>query len=187
MNDQQNSHSLVCAQGLGDSSASFNVYIANSPNIDLIQATSGVLALQPGNIHTIGQACGNGWRKVFNVYAKLVFALGRNQFAFNVDYPSWQEYRDGELLQAGSRTALWFTPPNLFPKLGIEIITGRTYAKSLNLSSNFTWLNDEFAHAKDRNLIVCPYFDYRQLSNQKIMYLVDLLSDLDVSSSKYCK
>ena len=167
------------AQGLGERTAQFNVYIANCPDVDLIRASAGVIAMQQGDIHAIGQACGNGWRKVFNVYAKLVYALGREQFSFNAPHSSWQAYRDEELLQRGSRTALWFSPPEPSPKDGVEIIMGRTYAKSLKLPIELNWLNNEFAIAGDRKLIVCPYFDYRQLSNQKILYLVELLTALN--------
>ncbi|WP_343856799.1 DUF6942 family protein [Aliiglaciecola litoralis] len=169
-------------QGLGDPNAQFNVYIGNRPNCDLIHANRAVQPLNSSDIGTIGQACGNGWRKVFNVYAKLLFALGRNHFSFNANFPSWQAYRDNELLQMGSRTALWFSPPENTAKPGIELIMGRTYAKSLQLPVSLTWLNEEFALANERNLIVCPYFDYRQLSNQKILYLVDLLTNLKATN-----
>ncbi len=61
--------------GLGDLCAQFNVYIANRPNFSEYSNLDIVSSLSSGEIHGIGQACGNGWRKVFNVYAKLVFAL----------------------------------------------------------------------------------------------------------------
>jgi len=35
------------------------------------------------------------WRKVFNVYAKLLYALDIELFGFAIHAPSWQQYRDG--------------------------------------------------------------------------------------------
>jgi len=59
---------------------------------------------------------------------------------------------------------------------------GRTYAKSLVnsqlLTAPLTWLDDEFAINKEARVIVCPYFDYRQLSNIKIVRLAQLMKSL---------
>ena len=46
------------------------------------------------------------------------------------------------------------------------------------LHVNFVWIDEEFALDKSQNLVVCPYFDYRQLSNVKIEKLVSLLIEL---------
>jgi hypothetical protein len=40
------------------------------------------------------------------------------------------------------------------------------------------WLDDEFAIDKEHNLIVCPYFDYRQLSNNKIIRSIAIINRL---------
>jgi hypothetical protein len=59
---------------------------------------------------------------------------------------------------------------------------GRTYAKSLvqskQLTVPLTWLDGEFAINKKERVIVCPYFDYRQLSNIKIVRLATLIKHL---------
>jgi len=64
----------------------------------------------------------------------------------------------------------------------IHIICGRTYVKQLlasgELQANLVWLDDEFAIDEANRLIVCPYFDYRQLSNIKIERLSAMLSQL---------
>jgi len=133
-----------------------------------------MVALTQENIFRIGQHCGNGWRKVFNVYAKLVFTLPPS-FGFKQHFNSWQQYRDNSLLQQGSNTALLFTPPDFNDVGGLHIVMGRTYAKSLNLSDSLEWLNPEFGIDTRQKLIVCPYFDYRQLSNAKILFLSDLI------------
>jgi len=171
--------------GLGDPLAQFKVYIANRPNFSGYLNLDSVNPLSTGEIHAIGQACGNGWRKVFNVYAKLLFALNAENIVSLQRAQSWQNYRDHALLQASSNTSLLFSPPKISHVEGkdnkaIHLIMGKTYAKSLNLSHPLTWLDHEFAFDAGSKLIVCPYFDYRQLSNVKIIRLVELLKQFGV-------
>jgi len=170
-------------KGLGCSKFTFAVYLANTPNMLEYQGISSVNSLVTGEVNAIGQACGNGWRKVFNVYAKLLYALDPAHFSFAQQAPTWQMYRDKHLLQAGSETALLFSPPRFDANAQtIHIICGRTYAKQLlasgELQANLIWLDDEFAIDTAKRLIVCPYFDYRQLSNIKIERLSVMLSQL---------
>ena len=114
---------------------------------------------------------------MFNVYAKLLFALNTQQAA------SWQQYRDRQLLQAGSQTALLFSVPELTPaEKTVHIIAGRTHAKTLleaGLPAQLHWLSNEFAIDQHNRLLVCPYFDYRQLNNEKLVYLAQLIKALD--------
>ena len=64
----------------------------------------------------------------------------------------------------------------------MHIICGKGYAKALinsgKLIVDLVWLDDEFAIDSENKLIVCPYFDYRQLSNIKIERLAGLLQNL---------
>lgn len=175
--------------GLGCSKFTFAVYLANTPNMLEYQNIHEVTSLVSGEVNAIGQACGNGWRKVFNVYAKLLYALNKEDFAFSSLTPSWQQFRDNYLLQSGSNTALLFTPPILNPNSKtIHVICGKTYAKHLmtsaelkpELKPELKWLDQEFAIDETHNLIVCPYFDYRQLSNIKIERLALMLSELKI-------
>ncbi|KGJ89918.1 DUF6942 family protein [Colwellia psychrerythraea] len=169
--------------GFGDKNFTFAVYIANKPNMLEYQGLNKVTALVKGEINIINQACGNGWRKIFNVYAKLVYSLDKEYFCFSNSLSTWQDYRDEYLLQMQSKTALLFSAPQLSPNNKIlHIICGKGYAKILissgKLNSNLVWLDDEFAIDSLNNLIVCPYFDYRQLSNIKIERLAGLLRSL---------
>ncbi|GAB2674619.1 DUF6942 family protein [Aliiglaciecola aliphaticivorans] len=162
--------------GLGDSNAHINVYIQNRPRFSFAASQQLVYPLKKGEIYAIGQACGNGWRKVFNVYAKLLFPMLSKFSELNDSYSSWQQYRDDELLQFGSQTALYFTPPKFEQTDKLHIIMGRTYAKSCTLPNTLEWINQEFAIDLNHRTIVCPYFDYRQLSNQKIIFMSELIS-----------
>lgn len=173
------------ATGLGCSDFTLAVCIENRPAFADYESLDDIRALQLGEIYAIGQQCGNGWRKVFNVYAKLIEAL--KPTIIDYPYPSWQGYRDKSLLQQGSQTALLFSPPPLQARRRIEttktaralplyIIPGRAYAKSLYRAIEadtkepplLNWLDKEFAIDVKNRTIVCPYFDYRQLSNIKI-------------------
>ncbi|MBU1310055.1 MAG: hypothetical protein KKE30_11045 [Gammaproteobacteria bacterium] len=169
--------------GFGDAGAQFNVYIANRPPMTEYASLQTVQPLDGGEIEAINRACGNGWRKVFNVYAKLLFALDKTQFGFSQQATSWQQFRDRYLLQRHSNTALRFNAPQLDDiESNVHIIAGRTHAKTLleaGLPAQLHWLNNEFAVDKYNQLLVCPYFDYRQLNNEKLVFLARLIKALD--------
>jgi len=169
--------------GLGCRQFSIAVYIANKPNMVEYDNCVAMRSMTEGEITHIGALCGNGWRKVFNVYGKLLYALDPLKFSFNQKAPTWQTYRDNYLLQQGSETALLFSPPILDPDNNcIHIITGKTYAKELLnsglLIASLVWLDEYFAIDAEQRVIVCPYFDYRQLSNIKIEFLAKLIGEL---------
>lgn len=179
--------------GLGDSRARLRVYVAKAPPMAEFAALQHCVALQRGQIDQIYQHCGNGWRKVFNVYAKLVWALPAPWQPDLQGAQSWQQWRDQVLLQAGSATALLFGTDGFGSHgfaapvpTGLEtlhIIAGRQHARDLlaqgllpdALTGGLIWLDDEFAVAKRVRLVVCPYLDYRQLSDVKITRLVQLI------------
>lgn len=173
----------ISAAGFGDATACIRVYIANRPPMAEYADLVTMQPLHSGETELINRACGNGWRKVFNVYAKLLFALDTKQFAFAQQAGSWQQYRDQYLLQAGSNTALIFNAPDLKPAMKtVHIIAGRTHAKALleaGLAAQLSWLNNEFAVDKHNRVLVCPYFDYRQLNNEKLAFLAQLIKALD--------
>ena len=114
-------------------------------------------------------------------------------------YSCWQDYRDNLLLQKGSGTSLIFSHPkevdinknntalSCMPASfvqAIHIVMGKTYAKTLDVTEDSIWLDDEFAIHREKRLIICPYFDYRQLSNIKIIRLVELLKQLNLPLSR---
>ncbi|MEJ2766327.1 hypothetical protein VV869_20440 [Photobacterium sp. MCCC 1A19761] len=175
--------------GLGCPQFHLAAYLENRPNMLNYPTLSEHIPLVPGEIQAIGQACGNGWRKVFNVYAKLLYTLDTSLFPYALSAPTWQTYREQYLLQQGSHTALLFSPPQLsVPDKHdqatpvIHLIMGRTYAKRLiaegKLTAPMEWLDNEFAINTEHRVIICPYFDYRQLSNLKIARLAELMKRL---------
>lgn len=162
-------NSLYC--GLGDAESSFKVYIANRPPLDEYQQLTSMFALPSGEIARIAQLTGNHWRKIFNVYAKLVFDLDSQGFA------SWQQYRQDFLLQKHSKQALLFSKPDL-GQSGLHLVMGRTYAKTLELEAKLLAVDADFQVDPNKRLIVTPYFDYRQLSNEKLARLRSLIVSL---------
>lgn len=177
--------SMSSERGLGCNDFNFAVYIANTPPMDEYDNLTEMHPLTSGEIKVIGQACGNGWRKVFNVYAKVLYALPKDHFNYTSLEQTWQQYRDNHLFQKNSHTALLFSPPQLCKNHKVlHVICGRTYAKSLinsgQLHAELIWIDDEFAIDKRNKLVVCPYFDYRQLSNAKIERLATMLMSLKI-------
>lgn len=169
------------------------VFIANRPPLDIYQKMDDCLPMVSGEIAEIAQLTGNHWRKIFNVYAKVMFALlgPCNQLPSDID--TWQGYRDKILLRDSSQTALLFSKPNLSalnldqtqsikPKT-INLLMGKQYAASLGFdrdqNTELQIIDGDFAVVESKNLIICPYFDYRQLSNIKIERLIKLIHKLN--------
>ncbi|MDF2177085.1 hypothetical protein P2G88_02350 [Aliiglaciecola sp. CAU 1673] len=165
--------------GLGCSNATLNVYVANPPPVWPLPNKSGLHCAQPGELESIIQQCGNGWRKLFSIYAKLVFSLAAKGVDLRQNQPNWQDYKTKLLLQPGSATALYFDA-NKLQSGQIKIIAGRQHARVLDkaLSLNLRWLDHEFALCEQKAIVVCPFFDYRQLTNEKIERLSTLIISL---------
>ena len=70
--------------GLGSEEASIRVFMANRPDYPLTGPAGQLLPANGTLIENINRECGNGWRKVFNVYAKWVFALSKNKKKSNL-------------------------------------------------------------------------------------------------------
>ncbi|MDN3640690.1 hypothetical protein QWY82_17970 [Simiduia curdlanivorans] len=159
---------------LGSVSPKLAIYIANRPPIAPYLNRQGCFPVVAGELAHIGFNTSNHWRKVFNVFAKFWFALCQSDSRFCArGASSWQAFRDDYLLQAGCDQALVFSRPH-FSDPCIHIIAGKTWAQTLSVD-NLTWLDAHFAVDPIRRIIVCPYLDYRQLSNARIDQLVALV------------
>lgn len=158
---------------IGNSNAVIKVYIENRPPLAPYQTLEYCLPLTENDIANIANETGNHWRKIFNVYAKLIFELSPNGFG------TWQQFREGLLLQKQSDQCLVFSAPELiYPATELSIIMGKSYATKLGLAQKCHWVTPYFAINQDLKLIICPYFDYRQLSNEKIIQLVALIKQV---------
>lgn len=173
--------------GLGVT-AQFKVYCGNRPPMPPYEELEDLMPLQASDIATIAQHTGNHWRKIFNVYSKLMFEWLHGQRGLPRGIESWQNYRDRFLLQAHSGEALLFDAPVLDANpTDIHLIMGKQYAAQLGFHEDqqqgMYRLDADFAIWPAKRLIVCPYFDYRQLSNIKITALVKLLSSLNTGNT----
>ena len=165
--EEQNSKQV----GYGDRSFKLAVYLENPPAVTNLRPSAEIKALQAGDIADIVAQTGNHWRKIFTIYAKLMWHLA----AGTCD--TWQQYRDKHLLQASSAHALLFSAPELCqqPTNACFIVGGKTYAEKLGLLSLCDDIGEGFFLSPAHKLIVTPYFDYRQLSNVKLARLISIL------------
>ena len=171
--------------GLGCADARLKVYIANRPPLPHYQALQGMQLMTTDEINNVVEQSGNHWRKIFNVYAKLLFLLQPD-----TRFERWQCLRDQALLRqpllsVGDEQlpahALLFTPPRLQADAStIHLVMGKGYASVLALPA-LEWLDGHFAWHQQSRLIVCPYFDYRQLSNARIVRLAELIQQVGLA------
>ena len=164
--------------GVGVNNFSTAIYLANRPPLLEFEQLDLLRPLRVGEVKSIADQTGNHWRKIFNVYAKFLFELREG-----AGFSSWQSYRDERLLQADSNEALFFSPPAELDThqrcdVGVHVVAGRGYAKALNLPAGFIWLDNYFAVNNAARIIISPYLDYRQLSNNRISTLVKLVKEL---------
>ena len=162
--------------GFGATRSQIKFYIANRPQFDAYPQFNELCGLAAGELNHIAKNTSNHWRKVFNVYAKLLFdwysQAGREGLP-----KTWQMFRDTELFQSHSQTALLFGEPHINEDDSLHLIAGKTYAARLNLPP-LTWIDNYFAVNKARRLVVTPYPDYRQLSDEKIAQLIVIMRSL---------
>lgn len=163
----------IRGSGFGMHNWQLAIYVANRPPVDDYATQQRLQPLAPGELSHIVGHCSNHWRKLFNVYAKFLFSLNWHA-RHHVPCASWQQLRDQYLLQGHGTEALLFSRPNFSEPAKVHIIAGKTYARHLDLPFSLHWLDTYFAVNKEFNTIVCPYLDYRQLSDARIGMLVKL-------------
>jgi len=157
------------------------VYLENRPPLAEYLDVDVINHLPVGEIKRIADETGNHWRKIFNVYAKLIYCFAEmTHDSLLLKYSSWQEYRDQALLQWGSDTELCFEHLLIerSPLSAIHIVMGKSFSERILEGTTIEWLDKDFAINREQSIIVCPYFDYRQLSNIKIQTLAELILSL---------
>lgn len=164
--------------GLGGKNAVVRVYIDKRPNREDYLQLDRLRGVNQGEIYDIGQDFGNGWRKVFNLLAKLMFSLTSARVTSTKDCKTWQMFRDRQCLWGDTEHALLFSLP-CQNEDGVNIIMGKTYGMNLvekgMLPNDFVWLDAHFALSQSSRTIISPYFDYRQLTNERLQILVSLV------------
>ncbi len=163
--------------GFGSQKYDLAFYIANRPPIDDYPLLNSLKPLRPGEIAHIVEHTSNHWRKVFNVLAKFLMEL---RAGTKDEYEgTWQQYRHETLFQMHSNEVLLFSAPDFSLKTNaVHVITGKTYGTGLGLPFTLDWLDSYFAVNEEHRVIVSPYPDYRQLSNERITRLVELVKQI---------
>jgi len=147
------------------------------------QSNGKAMPLTPDWMAQIIAKGGNNWRKVFNLYAKLCFTF-REENNTESSYASWQLYRDEALLADSEPYQLVCLSgkdlKRYYEQLSdntLVLVTGKKCASELGITKNLHWLDQDFAQTIGRNALLCPYFDYRQLSNIKLERLSGLIQE----------
>lgn len=160
------------SQGLGDASPLLVVCAPHWPPTLQPSQRKQLSPLSGDDLNQLVLAGGNHWRKIFNLYAKLLHGLTPLE-------PDWQSCRDQRLLQSGSACALVFEQ-GWRPEPGqLCLVMGQTYGRSLGWLTSDQVLHAEhpFVQHPEQAVIVTPYFDYRQLSNARLTALVQQIAD----------
>lgn len=157
--------------GIGDPGAWIRVHCPNRPPMPEYGRRTTLLPAAPGELDTLVAVTGNHWRKIVNLYAKLIHAL-------DPQYGRWQDDRDNRLLQAGSGTALLFSEPAPLDQ-ALTLVMGKTYAQACGLTEDripdLMPDPEGIRVSPSQRLILTPYFDYRQLSNARLAALATLI------------
>ncbi len=163
---------MSSVSGFGDNSPLLVVFAPHSPPGIQSDRSGDILPLTAKDLHQLVQAGGNHWRKIFNLYAKLLHGLTPLE-------PDWQSCREHRLLRSGSACALVFEQ-GWRPEPGqLCVVMGQTYGRSLGWLENDQVLPAEhpFVQHPEQAVIVTPYFDYRQLSNARLASLIQHIAD----------
>lgn len=162
--------------GLGNPNAKIHIYCQNTPPIEPYLSQITIRGVESDEIGRIGQLTGNHWRKIFNVLAKFAFQRDTD---LSKQFKTWQTFRDTALLSVSGDYALWFGLQNLeTSQHHVSIVMGKQYGETLGLAEKCFWLSPSFAINEELRVIICPYFDYRQLSNIKIEQLCNLVTQM---------
>jgi hypothetical protein len=148
---------LETLTGFGSPTATFRLYLPNPPVL-----YEGFVAASP-NIPRMIENNGNHWRKIFTIMAKL-----------SSSDKDWKSYRDTGLLQKQEMICF---EDKLQSANGWHLIAGKASWERMGFDAGDFSPADNQARAwiKD-NVILTPYPDYRQFSNDLIAQIGLLLS-----------
>ena len=164
--------------GIGSEQPRWVLCIANRPELDKFQHEI-FTTLKLGEAAEIIHQTSNHWRKLFSIMAKISFAL------FETGCDTWQQYRDTKLLTAEGFETISFEPVEEVSRNAVPcIVAGFTYADTqVDLAQFLPLENDAKVLCRPgSNIVVTPYFDWRQLTNA-ILENVILVIEAKVTAS----
>ena len=150
------------------------LYIGNRPSLPEFEELTEFPILESGDIVKIIAQCGNHWRKIFSIFAKLGFALNEH------DCKTWQEYRDQVLLTVKSSEHIVFDT-KIRSTEGFHIICGQSHFELFDFTEeNFISLDQNNKVQHSGKIIQTPYFDYRQFNNDLIDQVISYCQTLEL-------
>lgn len=161
--------------GFGNTLPKWTLHIANRPDLEPFEHDI-FRQLELGEAAQIIQQTSNHWRKVFSIMAKISFAL------FDTGCDTWQQYRDTKLLTREGFEAINFEVYQVGQLSTLSIICGFQYAEQqVELAKLIPHIEQpKLLIAEHKELIVTPYFDWRQLNNEMLAHLVAMLKHIMV-------
>lgn len=156
--------------GIGNSHPSWVLHMANRPELEAFQHEV-FRQLKQGEAADVISQTSNHWRKVFSIMAKISFAL------FDTGCDTWQQYRDTKLLTEQGYEAIYWQPYSAQTATELSLICGFTYAETqTELARLLPHIEQpKLLMAESKDLIVTPYFDWRQLNNETLSHLVKVM------------
>ena len=168
--------------GIGVEQPKLVLYIQNRPPLEYFTDLNSYRSANKNEICDIIDQCGNHWRKIFSIFAKLAFATTHHECN------SWQEYRDNILLtQNGHEAIIFQNKLQVFPCEAHHLICGKTFFDEFNFDENEFHNLDENEKVKHREKILqTPYFDYRQFNNalvEKVVNHIEVMTQNCITDS----
>lgn len=155
--------------GLGGEDFQIGLCIGNFPSCLDIESVAGIRFAGEGELSHIVEQTGNHWRKIFNICAKIGFALWPEKTQ------SWQQYRDSLLFRQSASLCLFFSPPPTLKEGQLLLILGKQYRREIFPDAGFTAVSEVVYRHPELPIYQVPYFDYRQLPNKQLDALILLL------------
>lgn len=178
--DEKNERYQQKPVGLGSTEHAIGIYIGNRPNYPSINELQSLRLAKGAEVEHIIAQTGNHWRKVFSICAKIGFSLWPEEAA------RWQDYRDQILFRRGGQLALLFSAPPLGNSQNVKLVLGKQYAEQCVTNALCTETLNGFLVNPQQKLIQTPYFDYRQLSNQRLEELLATINALSKIEKPVC-
>lgn len=156
--------------GFGNSKPKWVLHIANRPDLEVFEHDI-FRQLELGEAADVISQTSNHWRKVFSIMAKISFAL------FDTGCASWQQYRDSKLLTSQGFEAISSEPYTTTSTDQLAIICGFTYAGSqVELNQLLSHIEQpKLLLSETKDFLVTPYFDWRQLNNEMLAHLIEVM------------
>ena len=150
--------------GIGSTKPQLVLYIDKRPSVASVLQLEKLRPAFTGEVPALIEKCGNHWRKIFSILAKLSFGLDTRGCC------SWQHYRDEVLLtEQGAEALLFCNELKEFSSQPFHLIGGERFFKEFDFAGeDFCELDAAGKVRFSGRVFQTPYFDCRQFPNALI-------------------